>query len=97
MRSAASSPAEMTAPNLLPGRRAGCGPRRGSRDVRQKPKPPTYESLLDAIAGAPSAADLAVLRATARTFFMGTQRETLEAAAAARRAELPDGEAVEDA
>jgi hypothetical protein len=61
--------------------------------VRHKPTPPTYESLLGAIAVAPSAADLALLRETARTYFMGTQREALEAAAAKRDGELPDSEA----
>ena len=56
-----------------------------------RPKPPTLEELLAAIATAPSAADLASLRAAAQAHFMGTQREDLEAAIAKRQSELPDG------
>jgi hypothetical protein len=58
--------------------------------MRQQPKVQTFDSLLAAIAVAPSSADLAPLLDKARTFFMGTQREQLEAAAATRQAELPD-------
>lgn len=62
--------------------------------MRPKPKPPTFEFLLDAIAAAPTAADVAALLTLAQTYFAGTQRETLEAAVAKRQGELPDGDAV---
>ena len=59
------------------------------------PKPPSFDALLARIAVAPSAADLAALLETAQTYFMGNQREQLEAAVANRRAELPDGDALD--
>jgi hypothetical protein len=59
--------------------------------MRPRPKIPTYDALWAAIAAAPSSADLAPLLLTARTYFTGTQREELEAAASARERELPDG------
>jgi hypothetical protein len=62
--------------------------------VRQRPKPPTYESSLAGIAVAPSAADLAALRQAAQNYFAGAQREDLEAAVAKRQSELPDGESL---
>ena len=58
------------------------------------PNIPSFDTLLAAIAIAPSAADLAKLVTVARTYFMGTQREELEAAAARRQTELPDGDAL---
>lgn len=61
--------------------------------MKGKPRTPTYESLLAAIAAAPSAADLALLLRAARSYFHGRQREDLEDAVAKRQAELPDGEA----
>ena len=62
--------------------------------MKQPPKIPTFDTLLGAIRVAPSAADLALLRVTVRTHFMGAQREALEAAAAKREGELPNGEAL---
>ena len=59
--------------------------------------PPTiskFEVLLDAIRGRASAADLALLQQTAFTYFMGTQREQVEAAIAKRESELPSGDAL---
>ena len=53
---------------------------------------PSFDALLAAIEAAPSAADLAALRETARTYFMGTQREQLEAAADHREEHLPNGD-----
>jgi hypothetical protein len=57
-------------------------------------KPPTFDQLLALINTAPSVADLAALLVTARTYFMGNQREQLEAAIAKRESELPNGEAL---
>jgi hypothetical protein len=62
--------------------------------VRPKRTVPTFEVLLDAITIAPTAADLALLLQTASTYFMGNQREQLEAAAAQRETELPPGDAL---
>ena len=55
---------------------------------------PSFDTLLAAIAIAPSAADLAQLLNVARTYFTGTQREQLEAAATHRQVQLPDGDAL---
>jgi hypothetical protein len=62
--------------------------------VSGRPRIPTFDALLAAIAVAPSAADLAALLVTARTYFMGNQREQLEAAGEQREKELPDGDAL---
>ena len=60
--------------------------------TRPLPKVPSFDTLLAAIEAAPSMADLAALRETARTYFTGTQREQLEAAADHREARLPNGD-----
>ena len=62
--------------------------------MRPPPKPPSFDALLASIRAAASAADLAGLLVTAQTYFMGTQREQLEAAVAKREGELPDGDAL---
>ena len=59
-----------------------------------RPKIPTFDVLLAAIEVAASAADLAALLQTARTYFTGSQREQLEAAAELRRSRLPNGDAL---
>jgi hypothetical protein len=61
---------------------------------RPPPKIPSFDALLAAIATAASAADLALLRDAARTYFMGTQREQLEAAIELRESELPNGDSL---
>jgi hypothetical protein len=62
--------------------------------MRQRPKPPTFDFLLDAIAAARSAADLAPLLTLAQTYIAGEQREALEAAVAKRQGEFADGDAL---
>jgi hypothetical protein len=47
------------------------------------------DDILEAITVAGSAADLGALLTLAQTYFAGTQREQLEAAAAKRQGELP--------
>lgn len=54
------------------------------------PKPPSFDAVLALVSAAPSAADLAAPLATIQTYFMGSQRELLEAAVAKRRTELPE-------
>lgn len=51
-------------------------------------KPPSFDAVLALVSAAPSAADLAAPLATIQTYFMGSQRELLEAAVAKRQAEL---------
>ena len=63
-------------------------------DMPAGPKIPSFDALLAAIAIAPSAADLAALLQVAQTYFMGSQREELEAAVARRQSQLPDGDAL---
>ena len=53
------------------------------------PKPPSFDALLAQVGAAPSASDLAAPLATIQMYFMGSQRELLEAAVARRQAELP--------
>ena len=60
--------------------------------MQPEAKPPTFDVLLTAITAAPSSGEVAMLLETARTYFAGTQREHLEAAAAARRTEFPNGD-----
>ena len=62
--------------------------------MNQMPKTPTFNARLGAIQVDPSAADLARLVVTVRPYFTGMQREDLEAAAAKREGELPNGDAV---
>ena len=62
--------------------------------MNQMPETPTFDARLGAIQVDPSAADLGRLVATVRRYFTGTRRDDLEAAAAKREDELPNGEAV---
>ena len=89
-----ADPAFATLQGTLGGKRRALATKPETTPVPRTPKPPSYDALLSAITTAPSAADLAVLTDAARTYFAGTQRETLEAAAARRRAELPNGDAL---
>ena len=59
--------------------------------MKQVPKIPTFDPMAGAIQATPSAADVARLVVTVRPYFTGTQREDLEAAAAKREGELPNG------
>ena len=53
--------------------------------------PPTFDTMLQMISAATSAAALAPLLQTVTTYFSGNQREALEAAVTERQRDLPDG------
>ena len=70
----------------------GSGVESAVADVMKSTPTPTFDALLAAVRAATTAAALAPLLQTATTYFMGNQREALEAAIAERQRELPDGE-----
>jgi hypothetical protein len=59
--------------------------------TRPKPKPPTFDWVVAAIAMTSSLPDLRAIRETSCTYFMGTQREHLESAVDERERELSGG------
>jgi hypothetical protein len=54
-------------------------------------RPPTFDTMLEMIGAATTAAALSALLQTITTYFSGNQREALEAAVMDRQRQLPDG------
>jgi hypothetical protein len=61
------------------------------RLMRSKPRFIAYDTLVTRIVAATSPAELEGLRQTIEAYFLGTQREQLEAAVARRETELTEG------
>ena len=59
--------------------------------MKPTPHPPTFDTMLEMIGAATTAAALAALLQTITTYFSGNQREALEAAIMERQSQLPDG------